>query len=80
MYEGIPYNGRYLDQVSVDDSAPRAWLQTRLEPMLRTAADRFRPLLLERYGPEAGAQVQYVEAFEMREYGSGLTDEARSHA
>ena len=63
MYEGIPYNGRYLDQVSVDDSAPRAWLQAWLEPMLRAAADRFQTLLLERYGPEASAQVQYAEAF-----------------
>ncbi len=77
FYEWIPYNGRYLDQVPADDAARRAWLQARMEPMLRGVADRFRPLLVERYGPEAGAQTQYAEAFETCEYGSGLSDEAR---
>lgn len=35
----------------------------------RNLAERFRPQLLEWYGPERGARVQYAEAFELCEYG-----------
>jgi LmbE family N-acetylglucosaminyl deacetylase len=35
----------------------------------RTLADRFRPLLVEWYGPERGAKVKFAEAFELCEYG-----------
>lgn len=41
------------------------------------AADRFRDLLIARYGSERGSQVQYAEAFELSEYGEPLTDEVR---
>jgi LmbE family N-acetylglucosaminyl deacetylase len=75
MYEWLPYNGRYLEEVPADDAERRAWLRQRLDPRLRRAADLYRDQLLERYGPDKGRQVRYVEAFEVCEYGSPLTEE-----
>ncbi len=77
VYEWLPYNGGYLDQVPADDGARRSWLATRLEPRLRAIADRFREQLVARYRPEHSARIQYAEAFEACEYGAPLTAEAR---
>ena len=77
VYEWLPYNGGYLDQVPADASARPAWLRARYEPRLSAAADRFRELLIARYGEERGASIRYAEAFEACEYGAPLTDEAR---
>jgi hypothetical protein len=75
MYEWLPYNGRYLEEVPADDAERRAWLRQQLDPRLRRAADLYRDQLLGRYGPDKGGQVRYVEAFEVCEYGSPLTEE-----
>ena len=48
----------------------RAWLATQLEGQWKATADRFRDKLIELYGPDRGAKVQYAEAFEISEYGS----------
>ena len=77
MYEWLPYNGGYLDEVPAKDEDRKSWLKTRRDLRLRATADRFRELLVAKYGPERGSQVQYAEAFEACEYGSPLTDEAR---
>jgi LmbE family N-acetylglucosaminyl deacetylase len=77
MYEWLPYNGRYLEQVPADVTQRRAWLRQRQDARLRRAADLYRPQLVERYGEERGRQVQYAEAFEVCEYGSPLTEENR---
>lgn len=47
------------------DRAVKDWFRTRNQNL----AERFRPLLLESYGPEKGKQVKYAEAFELCEYG-----------
>ncbi len=75
MYEWLPYNGGYLDQVPTDKAARRAWLRESLEPRLRRDADRFREQLRARYGPERGDQIVYAEAFEWCEYGAPMTEE-----
>lgn len=75
MYEWLPYNGRYLEQVPADEEERRTWLRQRIEPRLRRVADLYRPKLLELYGATHGQQVQYAEAFEACEYGSPLTQE-----
>jgi hypothetical protein len=77
MYEWLPYNARRLEQVPEGKEERREWLRGSREPALLAVADRFRQLLISRYGPERGAQVRYAEAFEACEYGSPLTDEAR---
>ncbi|MDQ3854946.1 MAG: PIG-L family deacetylase [Chloroflexota bacterium] len=78
VYEWLPYNGGYADQVPQDREGRRAWLRSQYEPRLRSIADRFRDQLVERYGSERGAAVEYAEAFEACEYGSPLTEEART--
>jgi LmbE family N-acetylglucosaminyl deacetylase len=75
MYEWLPYNGRYLEQVPAEPAARRAWLRQRQDARLRRAANLYRARLIERYGADRGAQVQYAEAFEICEYGSPLTAE-----
>lgn len=35
MYEWLPYNGRYLEEVPADESERRAWLRQRLDQRMR---------------------------------------------
>jgi N-acetylglucosamine malate deacetylase 1 len=77
FYEWLPYNAGYLDQVPAGEDARRAWLADRVKARLRPWADRCRDLLVQRYGPERGAKVEYAEAFEACEYGAALDDAAR---
>lgn len=77
MYEWLPYNRGILDQVPKGDAARRAWLATQLEGQWKATADRFRDKLIELYGPDRGAKVQYAEAFEISEYGTIPSKEER---
>jgi hypothetical protein len=47
------------------DRAVAEWFSNRS----RALADRFRPILVEWYGPERAAGVKFAEAFELCEYG-----------
>ena len=78
MYEWLPYNGRYLEEVPADLAARRAWLRQRQDQRLRRAANLYRDKLVTAYGAEQGRQLQYAEAFEACEYGTPLTDENRN--
>jgi hypothetical protein len=40
-------------------------------------AERYRDLVVQTYGPERGRQIQFVEAFEVSEYGAPLDAAAR---
>lgn len=75
VYEWLPYNGRYLEEVPDTVEERRAWLRQRLEPRLRRQADLYRALLIARYGEAKGQQIQYAESFEACEYGAPLTAE-----
>ena len=75
MYEWLPYNGGYEDQVPEGDADRRRWLQGRRAGAGQDIADRFRSKLIERYGEERGRAIQHAEAFEACEYGSRLTAE-----
>lgn len=79
VYEWLPYNGRYLEEVPADPDERFQWLRSRYEARLRRVADLYRDRLIERYGAERGRQVQYAEAFEACEYGSPLTADAQAH-
>lgn len=78
MYEWLPYNGGYLEEVPADVSQRRAWLRERLDGRMRSVADQYRDKLIELYGEERGRQVKYAEAFEGCEYGSPLTEQNRA--
>jgi LmbE family N-acetylglucosaminyl deacetylase len=78
FYEWLPCNAGYLDQVPKSESARRVWLADRIRRRLRPLADRYRDLVVRTYGPERGGRVEYVEAFEVSEYGAPLDAEARA--
>ena len=69
FFEWLPYNGGYLDEVPRDKQERWRWLLKACEGGFGRAAEAFRDKLIERYGPERGAQVRYAEVFEVCEYG-----------
>ena len=77
FYEWLPYNAGILDQVPTDAEERRAWLHSRMKQRIRPLANRYRDLLMQTYGEEKGNLIQYVEAYEVSEYGAPLTGEAR---
>jgi LmbE family N-acetylglucosaminyl deacetylase len=78
FFEWIPYNAGYLDQVPAGAPARRAWLAERFRRRLRPLAERYRRLVVRSYGPERGGRVEYVEAFEVSEYGAPLDAAAQA--
>jgi N-acetylglucosamine malate deacetylase 1 len=75
MFEWLPYNGRQEHAVPAGASERRQWLENRRSGAGQDIANRFREKLIERYGAERGASIQYAEAFEACEYGARLTPE-----
>ena len=78
FYEWLPYNAAYLEQVPVEDAARRAWLGERIRQRIGPLANRYREALLRTYGEERGRRVEFVEAFEVSEYGSPLDAASRA--
>ena len=54
MYEWLAYNGRYLDEVPLEDEARRAWFRQHRDGRFRRAAQLYPDKLVELYGEEAG--------------------------
>src|SRR4051812_11827141 len=77
FYEWLPYNFGHLDQVPEGEEARRGWLAERIRRRIRPLADRYRDLVVQTYGPGRGNGVQYVEAFEVSEYGAPLDPATR---
>ena len=77
FYEWLPFNMGSLESVPAGDVERRAWLGERMRQRVRPLADRYRDQLLRTYG-EPGRQVEYVEAFEVSEYGSPLDADTRA--
>lgn len=75
MYEWLPYNSGRLDEVPKDRAKRRQWLAKQRMARDRSTADRYRDLLVELYGEDKGMQVEYAEAFEVSEYGAGMTEQ-----
>ena len=78
FYEWLPYNGGHADQVPADEAGRRQWLKQRMQQRIRPLADRYRDRVVQTYGVEQGYRVEYIEAFEVSEYGAPLNDEARA--
>ncbi len=75
FYEWLPYNARRDAEVPRSEQERRAWLAEQVRARLRARAERYRELLMDRYG-EKGKDVEFAEAFEPCEYGATLTNEA----
>jgi hypothetical protein len=80
FYEWLPFNAGIAGQVPAagQDAARKAWLGERIRQRIRPLAGRYREQLLATYGEERGMRVEYVEAFEVSEYGSPLDSAARA--
>jgi N-acetylglucosamine malate deacetylase 1 len=78
FYEWLPFNAGHADQVPTDAAARRQWLKERTQRRLRPLADRHRDRIVQTYGVEKGHHIEYIEAFEVSEYGSPLDDAARA--
>jgi LmbE family N-acetylglucosaminyl deacetylase len=77
FYEWLPYNAGYPEQVPEGEEARRLWLGERMRRRIRPLADRYRERVVQTYGPQRGGAVEYVEAFEVSEYGAPLDAAAR---
>ncbi|MCS7016026.1 MAG: PIG-L family deacetylase [Gemmatales bacterium] len=77
FYEWLPYNTGQLHRVPREDAARRQWLAEQILPRLRRQAERCRDLLIQAYGPQHGARVEYAEVFEPCEYGAPLDEAAK---
>lgn len=66
FYEWLPWVDRRLDQVPKDPAERKKWLsKMRVQPI----NEAVRKTLTEELGAEAAQKVQYVESFELCEYG-----------
>lgn len=77
LYEWLPYTEGVIQDVPNDAEERQQWLATN--PLsglaeMRGAADRFRDRLIDGYGKE-GEEIEYIEPFEISEYGGTLTSE-----
>lgn len=75
FYDWLAYNHRYEDQLPDDDAGRRSWLGEWFRARVAPLADQFRSQIAETYG--ADANVEWIEAFEVCEYGAPLTEENR---
>lgn len=77
FYDWLAYNHGYEDELPEGDDERRDWLKVRFQQRIAPLAERFREKLFGLYGEDRGKRIRYVEAFEVCEYGSPLTAEAR---
>jgi len=76
FYEWLPYNQGQLDQVPRGEEERHVWLKEAVRGRLEKLADRYRDLLVDKYGPERGKKIRTIEAFEACEYGAPLDEAA----
>lgn len=77
VFEWLPWLAGKLDQVPQEPAARLAWLREFYTQQIRPRTERYRSALVKAYGPERGARIEYVEVFEISEYGSRLDEPAR---
>jgi hypothetical protein len=78
VFEFLPFNQGISAQVPDGPEERLAWLKSWFGAIIRPRADRFREQLIAQYGTAHGRQVELAEAYEISEYASPLTREARS--
>jgi LmbE family N-acetylglucosaminyl deacetylase len=73
FHEWLPWTRCQEDAMPSDAAGLRAYTQEFYCGFNGPLADRYRQLVLQTYGPERGAKIRFIEAFEPCEYGSPLT-------
>ncbi len=70
MFEWLPWVAGYLDQVPKDKEKRFEWYRNRRFRGRKGRENRFYEQVAERYGKAHAEKIQFVEAFELCEYGS----------
>lgn len=78
FFEWLPYTMCQEDSLPQNDDEKRKYAKNFYESFNGPLADRYRDLIIATYGETRGRKVRLIEAFEPCEYGSAMTDEARS--
>ncbi|MBI4605800.1 MAG: PIG-L family deacetylase [Planctomycetes bacterium] len=67
--EWNPWLFGYLDKVPKGKAERRLYLEKQFTDRYAPLTEKLRAKVMERYGPEKGARVKLIEAFELCEYG-----------
>lgn len=79
VYEWLPLTrGLRENDVPADDTARRSFLETWYKQRIENLAARYQDLLSEQFGQERAQRINFIEPFEISEYGSPL-DEGLRH-
>jgi LmbE family N-acetylglucosaminyl deacetylase len=78
VFEWLPYEEGILDQVPADEGERLVWLRQWFAQHVRPRADRFRRELISMFGAERGGEIEFVEVFEISEYGRQIDAQTRS--
>ncbi len=78
FYEWMPWIGFFGDEKMPTGLKERKdFLRDFILRWIAPLADRHRDLVIQTYGPERGAKIKYIEAFEGCEYGAPLDEAAK---
>jgi LmbE family N-acetylglucosaminyl deacetylase len=77
VYEWLPYNRSPDTPVPDSDEQKIAWLSAWFGERSRAVADRFRDALVQTYGAQRAAEIEYAEAYEISEYAAAMDDADR---
>ncbi|WP_168205306.1 PIG-L deacetylase family protein [Bythopirellula goksoeyrii] len=69
VFEWLPYEEGTLETVPDDDQERLVWLRDWYTRKIRPRADHFRSELVEAFGKENGNTIEFIEAYEICEYG-----------
>ncbi len=75
FFEWLPWVAGELDTVPGGDEERFCWLRKKLEARGAKVADKYRDLLISRYGAEKGSGIRSAEAFQLCEYGAQISRE-----
>jgi len=70
VYEWLPFEEGRLSEVPGNEADRRRWLRSWFADHVRRRADHCRAALIETYGAAHGREVEFVEVFEISEYGT----------
>jgi LmbE family N-acetylglucosaminyl deacetylase len=73
VFEWLPYEEGILDQVPQEESAKTVWLRGWYGNHAHPRAERFREQLIASFGQARGSAMQWIEAYEVSEYGGKMT-------
>ena len=77
FYEWLPFNQGTLEQVPAPEGNRKHWLRQWYSQWFHVTTDRYREELIHQFGQQRGETMQFVEIFEISEYGSPLDETSR---